>query len=202
MENKRKEKQDCAVNSRPELSACMKEEIFRKYYYLKKELTDFCRMQGLPASGGKAELTDRIAYYLRTGKILSASKNKRKKSDTEMVMTLSAQIEPNFICTERHRAFFKQHIDGFSFNVPFQKWLKCNAGKTYAQAIEAYHEIMEEKKNQRSVIDGQFEYNIYIRDFFAANPQKTLQAAITCWKYKKSLPGQHRYEQDDLTALE
>jgi len=29
--------------------------------------------------------------------------------------------------------------------MPFQKWLKENAGKTYADAIKAYLRILEEK---------------------------------------------------------
>ena len=34
----------------------------------------------------------------------------------------------------------------FSFNVLFQKWLKSNAGLTYGDAIEAYYQILEEKR--------------------------------------------------------
>ena len=80
-------------------------------------------------------------------------------------------------------------------------WLKTNSGKTYAQAIEAYYQILEEKKKGKTVIDRQFEYNTYIRDFFEANPGKTLQQAIACWKYKKALPGHNRYEDADLSAV-
>lgn len=50
-------------------------------------------------------------------------------------------------------------------------------------------------------IDKQFEYNTYIRDFFADNSSKTLEDAIRCWKYKKRLPGHNRYEKSDLAAL-
>lgn len=50
--------------------------------------------------------------------------------------------------------FFKEHIgNGFSFNVAFQKWLKSNTGKTYADAITAYYRILEEKKNDLDVLD-------------------------------------------------
>lgn len=31
---------------------------FRGFYYLKQELSVFCKENGLPASGSKAELTD------------------------------------------------------------------------------------------------------------------------------------------------
>uniref|UniRef100_UPI003A93F71E DUF6434 domain-containing protein n=1 Tax=Ruminococcus sp. TaxID=41978 RepID=UPI003A93F71E len=58
----------------------------------------------------------------------------------------------------------KEHIgNGFSFNVAFQKWLTGNTGKTYADAITAYYRILEEKKNGKTKIDKQFEYNTYIR---------------------------------------
>lgn len=48
----------------------------------------------------------------------------------------------------------------------------------------------------------QFEYNTYIRDFFEDNQGRSLEEAITCWKYKKSLQGHNRYEQSDLVALD
>ena len=42
----------------------------------------------------------------------------------------------------------------------------------------------------------------YIRDFFEDNAGKTLNDAIKCWKYKKSLKGHNRYEQSDLVVLD
>ena len=86
----------------------------------------------------------------------------------------NTKIEPNFVCSEKHRAFFKEHIgNSFSFNVAFQKWLKSNTGKTYKEAIVAYYQILEEKKKGKTKIDKQFEYNTYIRDFFEDNKGKT-----------------------------
>ena len=49
----------------------MDSKTFREFYYLKEELVNFCRDNGLPVSGGKIELTERIAYFLDSGKILS-----------------------------------------------------------------------------------------------------------------------------------
>ena len=86
--------------------------------------------------------------------------------------------------------------------MPFQNWLKENAGKTYRDVIPAYYRVLEEKKRKKMAIGRQFEYNTYIRDFFADNHGKSLADAIVCWKYKKCLPGHHRYERADLMALE
>jgi len=189
------------METRPELSRKLDGQTFRNYYYLKQELVDFCRENNLPVSGGKIELTDRIAYFLDTGKILKTSEN-RKTTRCVIPITEDTLIEPNIVCSEKHRAFFKEKIGKtFSFNVSFQKWLKENEGKTYKDAIRAYYRILEEKKKGKAAIDKQFEYNTYIRDFFEDNQGKSLKEAILCWKYKKGLPGHNRYEKSDLIAL-
>lgn len=43
--------------------------------------------------------------------------------------------------------------------------------------------------------------NIYIRDFFEYNKDKSLDEAIKCWKYKKSIKGHNKYEKEDLEVL-
>jgi len=190
------------MSERPELNKKLDAATFRSFYYLKQELADFCKENGLPTSGSKIELTNRIAYFLDTGKVQNPSP---RRISAVMIGTLTEDtvIEPNIVCSEKHRAFFCEKIGkSFSFNVPFQKWLKANAGKTYGDAIRAYYRILEEKKQTKTEIGGQFEYNTYIRDFFADNPGKSLHDAIVCWNYKKGLPGHHRYEQSDLRALD
>ena len=189
------------METRPELSRKLDGQTFRNYYYLKQELVGFCRENNLPVSGGKIELTDRIAYFLDTGNILKASEM-RKTTKCVNLITEDTLIEPNIVCSEKHRAFFKEKIGKtFSFNVSFQRWLKENEGKTYGDAIRAYYQILEEKKKGKTAIDKQFEYNTYIRDFFEDNQGKSLKEAILCWKYKKGLPGHNRYEKSDLIAL-
>lgn len=190
------------MNERPELNIELDTVTFRSFYYLKQELIDFCLENRLPASGSKAELTDRIAYFLDTGSVLKPTAE-RKTAVSIGTLTEDTVIEPNIVCSEKHRAFFSEKIGkSFSFNVLFQKWLKANTGKTYGDAIRAYYRILEEKKQTKTEIGGQFEYNTYIRDFFADNPGKNLHDAIVCWNYKKGLPGHHRYEQSDLCALD
>ena len=189
---------------RPELNNQLDSKTFREYYYLKEELIDFCRFcrrNNLQTTGGKIELTDRIAMYLDTGERISKTHDSRRTKIIDEI-TLDSIIEDNFVCSEKHRAFYKKEIGkSFSFNVLFQKWLKSNAGKTYKDSIDAYYKILEDKKNNKTTIDKQFEYNTYIRDFFNDNKDKTLDDAIKCWKYKKSLKGHNKYEKEDLKIL-
>ncbi|WP_341479239.1 DUF6434 domain-containing protein [Clostridium gasigenes] len=190
------------MTTRPILSSRLDSETFKAYYYLKEELVLFCKEVGLQSTGGKESLTERIYCFLDTGKKLRVTNNKKVTVDIGKI-TLESVIEENFVCSEKHRAFFKEVIgSGFSFNVIFQKWLKSNTGKTYSRAVDAYYNIQEEKKVVATKIDSQFEYNTYIRDFFNDNKGKLLSDAIKCWKYKKRLQGHNRYETKDLLVLD
>lgn len=62
---------------RPVLDKNLDSKTFRSFYFLKEELVEFCRENGLPASGGKIEITERIAHFHDTGEIMSASKERR-----------------------------------------------------------------------------------------------------------------------------
>ena len=192
------------MQQRPKLQTGLDKDTFLSFYYLKEELVSFCRENGLPSGGSKQELTERIALFLETGRAeVPKRKTAKKAKPANGELTLDTEIEQGFVCSERHRAFFKEHIGrGFSFNVAFQRWLKANAGRTYADAVQAYRDIAGQKKTTKSAIGSQFEYNTYIRDFFADNKGRMLGDAIKCWKYKKSLPGHDRYERDDLKALD
>ena len=188
---------------------------FKEYYFLKEELKEFCRNEGLKISGSKNQLEKRIIYYLDTGKSLDDSnsikkddkpirpnfqKSDKTKASISKEIRLDSILGENFKCSEDKREFFEKEIGkGFKFKVKFQKWLKANPNKTYQDAINAYHEL--QNSNEKTVIDKQFQYNQYIRDFFKDNDDKTLNDAIKCWNYKKSIKGHNKYEKSDLCIL-
>lgn len=175
-------------------------EEFKDYYFLKEELKDFCRAEGLNVSGSKQDLEKRIIHYLATGEELKELNVKKIRNDSLSEISLDSKLGENFKCSEDKRAFFEREIGkGFKFKVKFQKWLKSNPDKTYADAIEAYFEI--QNSGEKTKIDKQFQYNQYIRDFFENNDGKSLDDAIKCWKYKKSIKGHNKYEESDLEAL-
>ncbi len=192
------------MSERPMLSTELECGKFLEYYYLKEELTGFCRENGISTAGGKQDITKRVAHFLKTGERLSASVKKTNHAGNADELTLDSIIDNNFVCSEKHRQFFESVIgSGFSFNVVFQKYLKANAEKTYSDAVNAWYKIREDKKNNKgtSKIESQFEYNTYIRDFFNDNKDRPLKEAVKCWKYKKSQAGHNRYERQDLRAI-
>ena len=196
-------------SNRDKLNKDLSSAEFKEYYFLKEELKEFCRNEGLKISGSKAQLEERIIYYLDTGKSLDESKtiekeDKHSKSNFNKIstseITLDSILGENFKCSEDKREFFEENIGkGFKFKVKFQKWLKENPDKTYHDAINAYHEL--QNSNEKTKIGNQFQYNQYIRDFFEDNDDKSLNDAIKCWNYKKSIKGHNKYEKSDLDIL-
>ncbi|MCC2328540.1 DUF6434 domain-containing protein [Bacillus wiedmannii] len=190
---------------RPPLSTSISVEDFLDYYWLKEELQDFCRSVGLSTAGGKIEITERIAKYLRTGVkekyVTRNATSVRSSSPSNSVsygdLTLDTVIKPGFKCTQNHRNFFKSVIGPkFHFSVELQDYIKANVGKTYHDVVEEYYRIQERKKaGVRTTISKQFEYNTFIRDYYddPQNEGKPLSEAINAWKEVRSQRGANVY---------
>ncbi|HDR8177433.1 TPA: SAP domain-containing protein [Bacillus cereus] len=185
---------------RPPLTKSISLEDFQNYYWLKAELQTFCREHGLPASGSKTEITERISHYLTTGKVLKNSSVQKVSKAPLSYKDLSLQtiITKNHRCSEDVRAFFKEKIGtNFRFTVALQKFFKENVGKTYEDAITFWYEENERKKNPtyKTTISAQFEYNRFTRDFFEDpnNKGKAKADAIAAWNEMKAKPGSNVY---------
>ncbi|EDZ53247.1 DUF6434 domain-containing protein [Bacillus cereus] len=185
---------------RPPLIKSISLEDFQNYYWLKAELQTFCREHGLPASGSKTEITERISHYLTTGKVLKNSSVQKVSKAPLSYKDLSLQtiITKNHRCSEGVRAFFKEKIGtNFRFTVALQKFFKENVGKTYEDAITFWYEENERKKDPtyKTTISAQFEYNRFTRDFFEDpnNKGKAKADAIAAWNEIKTKPGSNAY---------
>ncbi len=184
---------------KPNLTKDISIKDFDEYYWLKKELQRFCRDNGLSTTGSKMELFDRIKTYLLTGEIVKPNRNRKlnKKIDSDSKLSLDTVITEKHRCSQDVRAFFKTVIPKFHFSTYIQNYFKNNIGKTYRDAVNAWYEEEERKKDPtyEKVIAPQFEYNQFIRDFFAdpKNQGKKRDEAIKEWNKIKKLPGSNQY---------
>ncbi|UNL82909.1 DUF6434 domain-containing protein [Priestia koreensis] len=186
---------------KPSLVRNLSKETFLDYYWLKTELQEFCRDSGMSASGSKEDLTERIALFLETGK-KSAPKLTSRKSGIKNPEPISLQtvITNTHRCSQDVRAFFKEVIGShFHFSTYIQIYFKQNVGKTYEDAIAAWHEEEERKKSPdyERQIGAQFQYNQFTRDFFQdpQNKGKTRQDAIDAWNKAKKTKGTQTYQE-------
>ena len=190
---------------RPTLDAAISVKDFTDFYWLKKELTDFCRKSGLSTSGGKIEIAQRIIDFLTTSTSAPVAPPKKVRPQSifnwnDQSLTSSTLITDNYKSTENVRAFFIREIGShFSFNVSFMRWLKENSGKTLADAIQEWQRLHELKKDKKYMlpIAPQFEYNRYMRAFLTDNPSLTARDAMKFWKLKSAKRGTNEYEKTD-----
>ena len=61
----------------------------------------------MPVTGGKIDITNRIAHYLDTGEIMATPPMQAKKSTENGIINENDFIEPNFACSELHRNIMK-----------------------------------------------------------------------------------------------
>ncbi len=66
---------------RPELDKYISLQDFKDFYWLKEELVTFGKTIGIDTSGGKIDITERIAEYIKTGFVIKKT-NSRKQSRT------------------------------------------------------------------------------------------------------------------------
>lgn len=185
---------------RPELTTSISLQNFKDYYWLKEELQSFCRENGISASGSKTEIAGRIEIFLRTGvvKIPARASGVKRKTDRKADLSLDTVITENHRCSQEARVFFKSIIPKFHFSTHIQNYFKNNIGKTYRDTVEAWHKEEERKKDPayKKDIAPQFEYNQFMRDFFADpdNRGKRREAAVEAWKETRKRPGSRKYE--------
>lgn len=185
---------------RPALTRSISHEIFENYYWLKSELIQFCREQGLSTIGSKIELATRISVFLATGiKNISSSQRKSKARDGLSLITRST-IVVDYRNDAATREFFVSQIGPrFHFNNYLRQFTnpaKIQFGMTYGDLVDGWLLAYIEKKQSQGKheIPKQFEYNRFIRDFTANEKGRSLADAIKAWKLIKSQPGPNSYE--------
>ncbi len=194
------------MGKRPILNKEISIKDFKDFYWLKKELTEFCRKNGISCIGGKIEITNRIIEYLETGKITKPKTSRQKKlPKPTKPLTLETVIGVDYRSYKEKKEFLQSIIGKqFHFTIHLLAFFKQNAGKkTYGDIVAEWHKEQKLKSDPNFIkeIAPQFEYNNYIRDFMQANPNTTRKAAIKYWKLKKSMPGDNKYSQKDLELL-
>lgn len=176
--------------TRPPLTGRLTAETFEDHYWLKDELTAFCRAKGLSTAGGKPEITARISHYLRTGGKLPPTPRAGAKGTMPDSFTAETVIGPGWRCSQALRAWFEaQTGPGFRFDKAMRDFIADGQGQTLQQALDHWRETRTDDPKE---IDGQFEYNRFTRAFRASHPAADHAATVAAWKAWRALPKSQR----------
>jgi hypothetical protein len=171
---------------RPKLWLNTPESEFLAWYWLKTELTAFCREIGLRTDGSKQELTARVAAFLagREAPATHRGDASRTQDTLPECLTLRTVVTPGFRLSRKLRAFFEEHEgSGFHFNQALREFFREPAGRSLADALSLYRNSHSEPARP---ITAQFEYNRHMRDFFETHPGSSIKEARLAWWHKRN----------------
>ncbi len=165
--------------TRPELTPELAADDFRAWYWLKAELAAFCRANGLPASGSKEALADRVEAWLAGTQPPAAGAVRQPSARMPAALTADTPIGPGWRCSQPLRAFFERECGpAFRFNRALRELVARGDGTPLGQAVELYRASLAAAEGE---IEPQFEYNRHMRAFFAAHPGATPAQARAAW---------------------
>lgn len=188
------------IEKRPVLNKTIESDVFKNFYWDKKELVSFCVANGLSSKGGKIELTDRIEVFLKTGKIKIPKKEPIRQGgwDSEKGIMRETPVI-NYKNDAKTKMFFEKNIkENFHFNEYLRQFSKVvNPGTfTYGDLIKGWVETEANKKNAKykTAIGSQFQYNQFQRDFYASEKGKNRVALNAAWNLVRSVAGEPTYQ--------
>lgn len=183
---------------RPKLTRQIAVTDFKSHYWLKTELAKFCKTNDLSTVGSKQELTKRIEAFIATGHRIKPKIAKSIARDSFHPIKIDTPVKyyKNDATT---RQFFVNHIGKhFHFNAYLRQFADKNnitPDLTYGDLVTGW--LAEESKRSnpqyQTCIEKQFEYNQFIRDFFANEKGKSQADAVKAWKIVKVQSGAKTY---------
>ncbi|MEU9719616.1 DUF6434 domain-containing protein [Streptomyces sp. NPDC047976] len=169
----------------PELSGA---ELLRWYWTL-EELTGLARRAGVPARGGKAALTERLAAAL-DGRAVPAPAPAARRGGRQLKAPVdgASVIPEGQRCSQVLREFFLREIGpGFHFDAFMREYVAQGAGRTLAEAVAHWHATRQRAAEPQEV-GAQFEFNRFLRDWHGGHPDGTRGEALAAWREHRARP--------------
>lgn len=167
-----------SATERPRLAAGLSAEEFDRWYWLTSELRDGARELGIPSSGRKEELAQRIRAAL-SGTPLPAPAKRLGVDGLTGALTLRTPVPAGQRLTRRLREFMiAQCGPSFRFNSDLRAFFAGDGNRTLGDAVELWRATAEKRGGP---IAGQFEYNRFNREWRAANPGGSHSEMVDAW---------------------
>lgn len=171
---------------RPALTPSLPEQEFLRWYWLKRELVDFCRLQGIPAAGSKQAVAERVAHLLSGRPMRRPAAARPVRDSMPQRFSAATVIGRGWRLTRSLRGYFEGvHGPGFRFNAALRAFISHGDGRTLREASDCYRRSLTDDPGP---IAAQFEYNRHTRDFFRRNPGATRAQALAAWWARRNVP--------------
>lgn len=171
----------------------MEADEFRRWYYLKAELTAFARELGLAIGGSKEAVAARIESTLRGDEpspddtVLTVRGSGRQ---LERPVSRATVIPPGQRASQVLREFFTVEVGpSFRFDAAMRDVVANGAGKTLGDAVDHWWASRDRVK---APIGPQFELNRFTREWWRAHPGATRGELRAAWLAYRNEPADLR----------
>ena len=181
------------TESRPALDEQLSGLELLRWYWLRSELSAFARSLGVPANGGKQELTARIVAHLDHSALPPpAPRRPPEPPALPEPLTPTTLLPVGQRCTQQLRRYFTAALGpSFSFDAAMRDFISTGAGQTLGAAAAHWDAT---RSNPASEIGSQFELNTFIRDWHHHHPEGSRAQALAAWRAHRALPVEARPE--------
>jgi hypothetical protein len=149
------------------------------------ELRAFARSIGVPTSGNKADLTDRISRAL-SGQAPPMRKSPSPKRTLPEPLGADTELVGNVVLSRQLRQWFIDQVGpGFRANQALREFLADGQGRTLGDALAMYTATVGQTGQP---IAGQFLYNRFVRDWYRDHPGGSPIEMRQAWAVQRNLP--------------
>ncbi|MET9687029.1 DUF6434 domain-containing protein [Streptomyces sp. NPDC006514] len=177
--------------SRPALTPALTGTELLRWYWTLAELSALAREMGIPAGGGKAAVTARLAAALDglpAPAAPAAPAPRRAGRQLTAPVTGATVIPPGQRCSQVLRAYFVREIGpGFHFDAFMRDYVAEHAGHTLAEAVAHWHATRARAAEPQEV-GAQFEFNRFLRAWHAGHPDGARAEALAAWQDHRARP--------------
>lgn len=166
---------------------------FRRWYYLKAELTTFARELGLATGGSKESVADRIARALcgdepPRGETVDTVRGGGPQ--LEGPVSRATVIPPGQRSSQVLREFFTAEVGpSFRFDAAMRDVVAKGAGKTLGDALDHW---WASRNRDEAPIGPQFELNRFTREWWRTNPGGSRDELRAAWLAYRNQPSDLR----------
>jgi hypothetical protein len=172
---------------RPAFTRELSATEFSRWYWLKSELVEACRLLRVSPTGSKPELTARIVATLSGGALPSVAP-RRISGAMPSSFTLDTRIGEGWRCNPALGQFLRAHVGrGFRFNATVRAFVHTQVGKPVSAIISCYRASIAPGA-EKPELPPQLEYNRHMQSYAREHPGATRAEVLAAWKARRARP--------------
>jgi SAP domain-containing new25 len=172
---------------RPVFSRKLSADEFRRWYWLKSELVEACRLLHVSPTGSKPELAERIVASL-SGAAIPAATPRRTRGAMPTRFTLETRIGEGWRCNPALGAFLRAHVGrGFRFNAAVRAFVHTQVGQPVSAIIACYRASIAPGAT-KPALPPQLEYNRHMQSYAREHPGATRAEVLAAWRARRARP--------------